>query len=198
MIRTKYILPFIMGLIVTISSCKNDTNGSGGTGPTGPQGATGATGAPGATGAAGPQGATGATGATGAAGATGPAGPAGASADANSYLLLNKSVVIAGYTRFLIPAITPDIVDKGVVLLYFRNSSLTNNWFATPYNELTNTLSLAAYGVGYIDVKSNFAASGLDFRVVVLAGTNLTTLMVSHPGINIYNYNQLANALNLN
>lgn len=189
-----------MGLIVTISSCKNDTNGSGGTGPAGPQGATGATGAPGATGAAGPQGATGATGAigaTGATGAAGPAGPAGTSADANSYLLLNRSVFTAGYTPFSIPAITQDIVDKGVVLVYVRNTS-TTSWFALPFSEAGTTISLAAFRVGFIDIKSNVAVSGLDFRVVVLAGTSITTLMVSHPGINIYNYNQLAKALNLN
>lgn len=188
MIRTKYILPLIMGLIVTISSCKNDTNGSGGTGPAG---AAGATGPAGATGAAGPQGSTGPTGATGA------TGPAGANADANSYLLLNRSVFTTGYTPFGIPAITQDIVDKGVVLVYVRNTS-TTSWFALPFNEAGTTISLAAFRVGFIDIKSSVAASGLDFRVVVLAGTNLTTLMVAHPGVNINNYDQLAKVLNIN
>lgn len=183
------------------------TGATGSTGLTGSTGATGSTGSTGATGATGPsggpQGATGATGAQGATGATGSAGSTGATgatgaqgAGAETYQLLNRSVSLTGLTRFNIPAITQDIVDRGVVLVYFRSTG-TNAWYALPYQEDDRILRLADYNVGYIEVKANFNSSGLDFKVVIIPGTSLTTLSVSHPGLDLRNYNQVINTLHI-
>jgi hypothetical protein len=187
------------------------TGANGATGATGPAGATGATGA---TGPAGPTGATGATGATGPAGATGPQGPTGAtgpqgpagqngaagadgSANVSSVLLTNRSVILTGFTQFSVPAITQDVVDKGLVLMYFRITGSNSGFFAMPYAEAGQTLALSSYGVGYVSVKSNFTASGLDFRVVIIQGTSLTTFGAAHPDVNLRNYSQVASALHL-
>jgi hypothetical protein len=185
---------------------------TGATGPGGPQGANGNTGVTGATGAAGATGTTGANGTTGATGDTGAAGSTGATGatgetgatgatGANgttvaNYLLTNQTVTLTGNTRFSIPAITQDIVNQGVVLVYFRTTGSTI-WYALPYAEDDRTLKLTDFGVGFIDVKANFTSSGLDFRVVLIAGTSLTGLQAGHPGLDIKNYNAVASALNI-
>ena len=185
------------------SGSSGATGAQGSTGPGGPQGvagSAGATGAVGSTGAAGSTGATGSTGTTGSTGATGTTGATGATGvtNVNSYLLLNQSVNTLGNTRFNIPQITQAIVDQGVILVYVRTSG-TTAWFPLPFSEAGSTLTVDNYGVGYVEVKANFNATGtLDFRVVLIAGSSLTTLMITHPGINIYNYTQLAAALHLN
>lgn len=186
------------------------TGAAGAAGAGGPQGVAGATGATGATGTNGTAGAIGATGTTGATGATGADGVAGAtgttgatgatgaSTNIASYIFTNQSVFLVGNTRFLVPAITQDIVDKGIVLVYFRLTGATTSWNALPYSESGNTLNLQTYGVGYVDLKSNFTSSGLDIRVVVVPGTSLTTLMAHNPGLNLNNYDQVAKAIGTN
>lgn len=220
--KLKYLLIPILLLALTIglNACKSTTPGpKGDNGAAGANGATGATGATGPTGNAGAQGPTGATGpngATGPAGATGPQGevgpggangadgapgvqgPPGTDAAILNYLFVNRSVVLVGNTRFVLPAITQSIVDQGIVLVYFRNTGTTTSWNALPYNETNNTLNIASYGVGYVDLKANFASSGLDFRVVLIPGTSLTTMMSHNPGLNLNNFNQLSAALHLN
>ena len=52
-------------------------------------------------------------------------------------------------------------------------------------------------GVGYVDIKSSVSETGLDFRIVVIAGTSITGLQLTHPGINVNNYNQVASSLRL-
>ena len=194
------------------------TGATGAAGPQGPAGATGpqgATGAIGATGPQGPAGATGQTGATGPAGPQGPQGPQGpagpagqngapgqngqdGNANVQNFLLLNKSVTLTGLTRLSIPAITQDVVDQGLVLVYFRVTGSGNVYYALPYSENDRALSVSNFGVGYVDVKANFTASGLDFRVVVIKGTSITTLSFTHPGLNVRNFNQVASTFRLN
>ncbi len=218
MIKLRHILPILFLASISIIACKSDAPGpgsgltgasgiAGATGNTGATGATGSTGAQGSAGVGGPQGLPGTTGVTGTAGTAGANGTTGAtgatgatgsdgSANVQSFLLLNKSVFLVGNTTLTVPAITQSIVDQGLVLVYVRNTG-TATWYALPYNEAGNTLNIADFGVGYVNVKANFATTGLDFRVVVIAGTSLTTIMVAHPGVNIYNYTQLATALHL-
>ena len=220
-----YLFALFSIYMISLNSCKKEpgpqgptgvtgaTGTTGATGATGPQGpagpqgaagAAGATGTAGATGATGPQGATGATGATGpagpqgATGATGATGPAGApGTQVQSFLLLNQSVSLTGYTTFKIPAITQNIVDEGVVLAYFRTTGSTGSWYALPYSESGRTIVLSDYGLGYVDIKANFGQSGLDFRIVVIPGTSLTTLAIRHPDLNLSNYAAVAAAFNL-
>lgn len=215
--KIKYILPLFTLAVIGLNACKSTTpgptgaNGTNGTtgatgatgaagavGPGGPQGVAGATGAAGPAGATGATGATGADGAAGATGATGATGAAGASTNIGSYLFTNQSVYLAGSTRFLVPAITQTIVDQGLILVYFRNAGVSTSWFALPYSEGSNTLNLQAYGVGYVDLKASFTATGLDIRVVVVPGTALTPLMLHNPGLNLNNYSQVAAAIGVN
>ena len=106
-------------------------------------------------------------------------------------------MVSVGVTKFLVPAITQSIVDQGVVLVYVRSTG-TSIWYALPYSGSGNTtLTMADYGVGYVDVQANFSSSALDFRVVVIAGSSVTVLAARHPGINFSNYSQVAAAFNL-
>lgn len=221
--KIKYLLSFLALALISLNACKsttpgptgaNGTNGTtGATGATGvagaagaggPQGVVGATGATGAVGATGVVGATGATGAdgvagaTGADGATGATGATGASTVIANYLFTNQSVFLAGNTRFLVPAITQDIVNQGIVLVYFRNTGTTTAWFSLPYSESGNTLNISTYGVGYVDLKSNFTSTGLDIRVVIIPGTSLTNLMLHNPGLNLNNFSQVAAAIGIN
>lgn len=224
--KLKLLFPILFLCMFSMSACKKDgtngTNGANGAtgadgaqgpqgdtgaqgpagpqGPTGPTGATGATGPTGATGANGATGATGETGATGPQGPQGPTGPAGAdgSVDVKSYLLINKSVTLTGFTPFSIPAITQEIVDSGVILVYFRTTGSTSGYFALPYSEAGRTITLSDFGVGYVNVKANFSQGGLDFKVVIIPGGSLTTMKAAHPGINLKNYNEVATALHIN
>lgn len=211
--KNRLLIAAIAFSLLSIGACKKSTT----PGPQGPKGDQGATGATGATGAQGPQGATGATGGTGGTGpqgpagpagpqgptgATGPQGPAGANGQdgpgAQSFLLLNKSVTLTGLTRLNVPAITADVVNKGLVLVYFRVTGTTTGYYALPYAEADRTLSVSNYGVGYVDIKANFTGSDLDFRVVVIPGSSLTTLSITHPGLNVRNFSQVASAFRLN
>jgi hypothetical protein len=100
-------------------------------------------------------------------------------------------------TRLNIPAITAGIVNNGVILIYLRPTGTTDSWYSLPYSDSGTTITISDYGVGYVDLKSSVSETGLDFRVVVIAGTSLTTLSLQHPGINVNDYGQLASALRL-
>jgi len=225
MIKIRHLLPVLFLVAICTNACKSDSPGpstvtgtsgstgvtgaTGGTGATGAQGpvgpggpqgvagSTGATGAAGSTGATGATGSSGATGATGSTGATGATGPTGSdSSSVNSYLLLNQSVGSVGYKTLTVPAITQAIVNQGIVLVYVRNTGSTA-WYSLPYSLSGNTLTVADYGVGYVDVQANFTSGGLDFRVVVVSGASVTVLAVKYPGINFNNYKQVAAAFHL-
>lgn len=192
----------LFACLFSINACKNDKT----PGPAGTNGADGAQGSQGSTGAqgpAGPQGATGPTGATGATGAPGANGSPGAdgkdgTVNVESYLLVNKSVTLTGFTTFAIPALTQSIVDSGVILVYFRTTGSTSGYFALPYSEAGRTITLSDFGVGYVNIKANFSQNGLDFKVVLIPAGGLTTLQVANPGINLKNYNEMAAALHIN
>lgn len=181
-----------------VSGATGATGANGTNGAAGATGATGATGADGANGANGSNGTNGATGATGAAGATGATGATGANSTVANYLFTNQTVFIIGLTHFVVPAINQDIVDKGIVLVYFRNTGTTTQWNPLPYAESGNTLNLQDYGVGYIDLKANFTSPGLDIRVVVIPGTTITNMVLHNPGLSLRDYNQVAKAAGIN
>ncbi len=208
-----YFLCTLLIAAIAITSCKK----KGDPGPQGIQGETGATGAKGETGAAGPQGVDGKNGTNGTngtngekgdkgdkgdagtAGANGAAGAAGkdGSNNVSTYLLTNQSVSLTGYTRLSIPAITADIVNNGYVLVYFQING-DNSWYALPYSEVDRQLTVANYGTGFVNIKSNFTAGGLNFKVVVVTGTTAVKLQTVYPGLNLLNAANAARYLNLN
>ena len=184
----------------------------------GPQGKTGKTGRPGntgaagpagptgATGAQGPQGPTGATGATGGIGPQGPAGPEGPAGPAGpagqngsnviSLVIPNQNVSLTGFTTFSVSEIDQAVVDSGLVMVYFKQAGNVG-WYALPYSEAGNTLYVSSYRFGELDVKANFTATGLDFRIVIIKSTTAVSFTNRHPGLNLRNYNQVASALHL-
>ncbi len=221
-----YALSLMLIVALCINACKSDAPGpitvtgtAGATGATGAQGVTGATGAQGATGAGGAQGVQGATGSNGATGATGTAGATGATGSTgatgatgatgstgatgadgtsgiNSYVFIGKTVSSVGYTQLNVPAITQAIVNQGAVIVYTRATG-SSNWYALPYSLSGNTISMADYGVGFVNVQANFNSSSVDFRVVVMTGASVTQLALTHPNLNINDYSQVAAALGL-
>lgn len=184
--------------LFSMNACKKgDPGPAGANGTNGAQGPKGDTGSPGP---GGPQGATGGTGAQGSTGANGADGANGTDGtmSVKSYLLINKSVTLTGFTNFAIPAITQDIVDSGVILAYFRTTGSTGAYYALPYSEAGRTITLSDFGVGYVNIKANFSQTGLDFKIVVIPGGSVTTLQLAHPNINFKNYNEVATVLHIN
>jgi hypothetical protein len=85
-----------------------------------------------------------------------------------------------------------------MVLAYFRNAGSSGSWFSIPYAEAGNTITVYDIGVGYIDIKANFSQTdAFDFRVVVISGTGLTTLVAKYPNLHLNNFTEVANALHL-
>lgn len=112
----------------------------------GPEGPVGAQGPQGPTGATGAAGATGATGATGAQGAVGPAGPQGPAGTANviysawaDFVTANWSAptVFFGINQRSYPVtnalITSTIIDRGVVLVYYKFNGGGSTVFTSPF-----------------------------------------------------------------
>ena len=202
--KLRLLFPVLLICLFGMNACKK-----GDPGPAGANGNNGAQGPKGDTGSPGPGGPQGATGNTGATGPTGPQGPSGSNGadgangtdgtmSVKSYLLINKSVTLTGFTNFAIPAITQDIVDKGVVLAYFRTTGSTGAYYALPYSEAGRTITLSDFGVGYVNIKANFSQTGLDFKIVVMPGGSVTTLQLAHPNINFKNYSEVATVLHIN
>ena len=205
--KLRLLFPILLVCLLSTNACKKGDPGPAGVnGTNGTDGAQGSKGDTGSPGPGGPQGATGNTGATGPTGAQGPAGSNGddgangadGTMSVKSYLLINKSVTLTGFTNFTIPAITQDIVDSGVVLAYFRTTGSTGAYYALPYSEAGRIITLSDFGVGYVNIKANFSQAGLDFKIVVIPGGSVTTLQVTHPGINFKNYSEVATVLHIN
>jgi hypothetical protein len=95
-----------------------------------------------------------------------------------------------------VPAITQDIVDEGMVLVYVRNTGTTTSWYALPYSVGGDTIDLLSFGVGYVDLQANFTqANAFDFRVVVIPGSGLTTIAARR--VNVKNFSEVQRAFHL-
>ena len=123
----------------------------------------------------GPAGAAGVAGPTGANGAVGAAGPAGtANVIYSPWTVITIGGSSAPFTlEVAAPQITQDILDKGVVLCFFRNVS-TLEVFPLPYSFPTSATATqegyASYAVGKIKLRSNIALSSVGFRYVIIPG----------------------------
>ncbi len=198
------------------------TGETGAVGPAGATGATGQTGATGATGATGPQGATGATGATGpqgqtgatgATGATGPQGQTGATGAAGTSNVIYsdwftpavsdwQKVTEKNYIYAMIDAkTTQDIIDKGVVLAYTRQTAggqayllplmLETNSGLTNYNISIAVGKINITFVELLDIQGK-PATGLQFRYVIIPGGIKTRANIDYT-----NFNEVAKAFGI-
>ncbi len=178
------------------------TGSNGVTGATGANGSNGSAGATGATGANGSNGATGATGAAGSAGSAGSAGATGATGatgpGASSYVLTGQSI-FSTPTNFSIAAITQSVLDEGVVLVYYRPTGSSGAYYPLPFNNNAGlTISLFSYQVGSITLESsNNIINTADLRVIVIPGTSLTSLSITHPGLDVNSLSSVTSYLHL-
>jgi hypothetical protein len=111
-------------------------------------------------------------------------------------VLKNISVPVTG-TNLSVPAITQQIVDQGLVLVYFSATGTTGPWYALPYSNGGTSISVLSYGVGVVTVTASTTQSNLFFKIVVIPGNSVTQLNTTNPHLNFRNYSQVASALNL-
>lgn len=124
-------------------------------------------------GPAGPAGIAGPTGANGAVGANGPTGTANVIYSPWSVISITTGSSAPFTAEVVATQITQDVLDKGVILCFFRNIS-TLEVFPLPYSFPTSSTATqegyASYAVGKIKLRSNVTLSQVGFRYVIIPG----------------------------
>ncbi|AXE19111.1 hypothetical protein DR864_15810 [Runella rosea] len=175
------------------------------TGPQGPQGTTGKDGAIGVTGPVGPNGPIGPQGPTGPQGQAGPQGPTGTANVIYSTWIARPypgngagerpwitqsfpTATTPNFPSWLLtnpePKVTKDIVDKGMVMIYYRANPTFTNAEALPYN----TQSVAGNGV---PITMTYSFSILEGIITIrVANTQLVSAggTFGVPGNGLYRY----------
>ena len=91
------------------------------------------------------------------------------------------------------------IVNDGIVLVYYMPSG-GNTYSPLPFNNSSGlSISFDSFGVGYIMLESNqnITNNSAQFRVIVIPGTSLTTLELTHPGIDVNSLSSVTSYLHL-
>ena len=91
-------------------------------------------------------------------------------ANVESYIFENVALSMGNENIFLLPAITQDIVDNGVVLGYITNS-INVAWFPLPYIDGGETLSIFYITPGSLAISSSTDSAELTFKFVLIDGT---------------------------
>lgn len=108
----------------------------------------------------------------GAQGPEGPAGPAGTDGNANvTSVIFENQTINNGNTVFVIPELTQDIFDNGLVYAY---ATVTGNayWEVLPLSSGGNIiLEIDRIEVGQATLKANFTQDNLRLRFILVAGT---------------------------
>ena len=151
----------VMVMFILLDACKAEK------GDVGPAGAAGANGTNGATGATG---ATGGTGATGATGATGTA-----NVIYSDWISVTFTGSLAAYTGIITaPKLTQEILDKGLVQTYFKNTTGLVNSLNFYQPNGTTPFSLWAYNtVGKINMNGanyNPSSPSYLYRYILVPG----------------------------
>lgn len=146
-------------------------------------------------------------GAVGPSGADGQNGENGIDGNANvTTVLLENTSLNIGSNSLSVNAITQEILDYGAVLVYVRVSSTPNIWYPLPYSEDDVQISIGAITQNEIIINSSVITFVLDIKLVIIAGNNTATSKNSNNeilasleknGIDVNNYNQLAEFYNL-
>jgi hypothetical protein len=104
-------------------------------------------------------------------GEQGPQGPEGPESNANvTSVLLENQTINTGNTVFVIPELTQDIFDNGIVYAYV---TVTGNdyWEVLPLSTGGNIiLEIDRIEVGQVTLKANFTQGSLKLRFVLVAG----------------------------
>ena len=102
-------------------------------------------------------------------GIQGEAGQNGQDGNANVItVLFENKAYIAGITDFIIPEITQDILDNGVVLGYL--SAINNRWLSLPYNYGGLEMNIFSIQLNKLLLASN-DDGGSNFRFVIIEGS---------------------------
>lgn len=124
-------------------------------------------------GPAGPAGVAGPTGANGAIGATGPTGTANVIYSPWSVISITTGSSAPYTLEVSAPQITQEILDKGVILCFFRNQSSLEVFplpYSFPTSATTTQEGYASYAVGKIKLRANQTLSNVGFRYVIIPG----------------------------
>jgi hypothetical protein len=110
-------------------------------------------------------------------GEDGEVGPA-ANANVKSYAFKEKSFS-GDYLVLSVPAITQDVLDKGVVTVYVTVSGESMGWFPLPIvGDNNQNITLIQIGLGKLMISKNYdiKSTKLDVKVVVIEGTSTSNL----------------------
>lgn len=108
-------------------------------------------------------------------GIDGTQGPAGEDGNANvvSVFLENQSVSI-GITTFMIPELTQEIYDNGLIYGYVTVNG-NDFWEAMPLSTGGNIiLDINRIRLGEVDLEATFSQSGLNFRFILIPATAIS------------------------
>jgi hypothetical protein len=83
------------------------------------------------------------------------------------------------------------------VLVYITPTGNTTGYYELPYTEAGANIGVGYFSVGQVNITTSQKETGIDFRFVIIAGTSLTGLQLTHPGVNLNDYNSVKSALHL-
>jgi hypothetical protein len=136
----------------------------------------------------------------------GPVGPQGPQGNAN---VQSSAVTVTQWSwnttysyssaNITVPALTPDIVDRGAVMVYIYNGSTT--WEALPFSSVISAGVTTHYEFVYTDNQVTIIISNSDlsipnlqtstFKIVCIAAS----IMTKHPNTNWKNYSEVQKVL---
>lgn len=184
-------------LLFILPACEKEgppgpAGAAGAQGEQGPKGETGAAGPKGDKGAAGPKGATGAQGSKGDKGEKGDTGTA--NVIYSQWLGIEFTQAVFWHAEIQTAKITPDIINKGMVLVYFKASASNAPVYKLNYN-LGNTFLIQSIAPGQIilNASQDYSDPNYQFRYVIVPGSVLSPHLKFNPG----NYNEVMNILDI-
>ncbi|MEJ7644798.1 MAG: collagen-like protein [Chryseolinea sp.] len=142
----------------------------------------------------GPAGPIGQTGIRGEKGDTGEKGETG-SANVTSFTFSKISFTNAGKV-FELPALTAEILEKGLVVAYIRVSGGAT-WYPLPYEYFGSKINILSMAPGQITLSINYTGDGVDFRFVLIPGTTNVVMRSMSAAIDLTNYSAVKEYYNL-
>ena len=145
-------------------------------------------------------------------GADGEQGIPGQDGNANvkTYFFENIPVIVGQNEPFIVPGITQDIVDYGLVLGYITD--IDDSWYSLPYLFGGDVVSILNYYESTVIINSTVALGSIDFKFIVIEGSpgtggknneGKTSKQAIYDelktaGVDIHNYDAVINYYNTN
>lgn len=93
-------------------------------------------------------------------------------ANVKTYVFENVALTTGNNNVFLLPELTEDIVDNGVVLGYVSN--MEDAWYPMPYLDFGESVALYYVTVGSLALSSTIDSQELNFKFVLIGGSSGT------------------------